>query len=434
MKNALALTLAVMLLATGVMGCASLPPVSMGAATPAQGDSHRTPDPALDVAINDFGFDLLGRRIDSSGGGGPRENVILSPLSIHTVLTMTLNGARGETAEEMVSVLHLGSLGLERANPAYADLLAALGELDSSTETTLTVANALWPDVEFELLSAFAETNRRFFGAQLEQIDLGAPEAADRMNSWVAEQTAGDITKLIDKVPPDAVLYLINAVRVEVAWAEPFNASLTRDGEFSNGRKKFTVPFLNRTDTFRYSETDLGQAIRLPTTDGRLGVWVLAPSRADDNGRHLGFIDDGALLDNTIASIDVAAWRDITEAAEERNVSLSLPRFDLRYRVKLKEDLEAMGMPTAFSDAADLYGIGMHASGLPLLIGDVVHETRFVLDEAGARASAATVVGVDVASAPVEPVTMTVDRPFLVAIEDEPTGTLLFLGAIYDPR
>lgn len=433
MKIALSLLLAAALLTTGVAGCTARPAAFVASAAPTEGDPARVPDPALATAINGFGFDLMrqnGQGVDRDD----RENVVVSPLSIHAALTMTLNGAGGETAREMLSTLHLERLGLDAANASYADLLAALGELDSSADTTLTVANSLWPHVDFDIEADFVETNRRFFGAQLEPIDLTAPDAADIINAWIAEQTAGDITELIDQVPPATDLYLINAVHIDAAWDGPFDPNLTRDGDFHTGlfSKSLTVPFLNRTGTYRYSESTFGQAIRLPTKGGRLGVWVLVPTYWNHYKMlGLGLVDADVRLDEAIGSLDTDTWREITDAAEEREVALALPRFDLRYSTELREDLEAMGMSYAFSNAADFSDI---APSNDLFISRVLHETRFVVNEEGARASAATAVELARGDAALDQVTMTVNRPFLIAIEDEPSGALLFLGAIYDPR
>lgn len=426
MRNALALALAVMLLATGVMGCTAPPPASMAAAMPAEGDPARTPDPALADAINDFGFDLL-RQVDGSSYEA-RQNVVVSPLSIHAALTMTLNGAEAETAEEMASALHLDSLGLEAANPAYADLLAALGALDSSTDTTLTVANSLWLNIGVDTEPDFAEANRRYFGAQVEQIDLGAPDAADRMNAWVAEQTRGDITELIDEESLDGmrVLYLINALHLDAAWEHPFDESSTRPGTFAvTYYEQVEVPFMHSVGTLAYAEHAGWQAVRLPFSDRRLATWLLLPITEIDTSDYRRWLSYGIKR-----RLDSSTWRELTGSAEQRRGTLALPRFSSRYHADLTPALSAMGMPDASAGRVDFTGISRRNPD----IGRVVHETTMDVTESGIRASAATAVEMLSDSLAEQTFEMTLDRPFLIAIEDEPSGALLFLGAIHDPR
>ena len=173
---------------------------------PGKGDAQTVSDLRLGDAVTAFGLDLL--RESSAVEAG---NVVVSPLSAHAALAMTYNGASGETAKQMERVLRLGELDLDATNIAYANLLASLaGVPDSGTE--LSIANSLWIDDSFKLFAEFAATDRDFYGAQLEGLDLQGDGARERINGWVAERTGDKITDLVDQIPDLAVIYLVNAV------------------------------------------------------------------------------------------------------------------------------------------------------------------------------------------------------------------------------
>ena len=435
MKLAISLLVAAALLITGVAGCTGPRATSVAVAVPTDGDPGRAPDPRLADAINGFAFDLV-RNVGSGPAEDTRTNTIVSPFSAHAALTMTLNGAAGTTEDEMLAALHLHELGLEDANVAYADLIAALARVDSRTSTTLAIANSLWPDSSNVPDPLFVEANRRYFGAHIEPTQLAGPDAADRINRWVAERTNGNITDVIDSMEGNPVLIIVNAVHIDAVWSRKFDEQNTHDRQFNVGSSSgvpetVRVPFLHETTTYRYKQTDHGQAVCLPFTDGRLVMWVVLPS-PDEGG------DAASRLDAMIADLDPEGWRSLVGAAEEHEVVLAMPKLDARDHSNLEAALSEMGMPSAFSPgAASFPGIAPDVDG-SVWMERVLHETHLAVDEEGTRASATTtiIMAADSAEeAPREtPVEMTVDRPYLIAIEDAPTGTLLFLGAIYDPR
>jgi len=391
---------------------------------PTRGAVSGTVDEELTSAITDFGIDLLIRADDDAPGA----NTVVSPLSVHAALTMAYNGAAGTTAKEMEAVLGVRDLGIEDTNAAYANMLASLNAFGDASPTTLDVANSLWADDNFALRSEFAATDREYFGAQLEVLDLQA-DGAKRINTWVADQTKDRITDLIDEVPGNAALYLVNAVYMKGEWEEPFRAEETILGPFAISSDQIDVPMMSRGGEMLYAEAEGGaQAVRLPYKDRRLGMWIVKPPLYRMPGSSVEYWLDG---------LDAESWSAITESATIRNGYLELPKFTTRTKTELASALRDMGMPTAFDTGeADFSGIG--AGDDPLWISRVLHQTYVSVEETGTEAAAATAVGMPAGSAPVppeeEPFEMLVDHPFLFAIEDSATGALLFLGRIEDPR
>lgn len=391
---------------------------------PTKGAVSGTVDEKLASAITDFGIDLLMRADDDA----PGTNTVVSPLSVHAALTMAYNGADGTTAEEMEAVLGVRDLGIEDTNAAYANMLASLNAFGDASPTTLEVANSLWADDGFALRPEFAATDREYFGAQLEVLDLQA-DGAKRINAWVADQTNDLITDLIDEVPGNAALYLVNAVYMKGEWEEPFRAEATSDRPFYAGLEGVDVPTMSRGGEMLYGELNGTQALRLPYKDRRLGMWILLPPLV--NG------DPSGAVDLELNRLDRARWSEITEASTIRNGYLELPKFTTRTKTELAEALSDMGMPAAFDpEQADFRGI--YTGNDPLWISRVLHQTYVSVDETGTEAAAATAVEALWGAVPMppkeEPFEMLVNRPFLFAIEDNATGALLFLGRIEDPR
>jgi len=392
---------------------------------PTKGAVSGTVDEVLTSAITDFGFDLLTRASDDASGAA---NTVVSPLSVHTALTMAYNGAAGTTAKEMEAALRLRALGPDRTNAAYADLLASLDTLGQDGPTTLDVANSLWADDGFALRPEFATTDREYFGAQLEVLDLQA-DGAKRINGWVADETNDRITDLIDEVPGNAALYLVNAVYMKGEWEKPFRADATSDKPFFTSPEQIDVPMMSRTGEMRYGELNGMQAVRLPYKDGRLGMWIVLPPITNDN--------PSTAVDPKLDGWNGAKWSELTDAADTRSGYLELPKFTTRTKTELASALDAMGMPTAFDmGSADFSGIGTGDD--PLWISRVLHQTYVSVDETGTEAAAATAVEAQWLSIPMppkeKPFEMLVNRPFLFAIDDTETGALLFLGRIEDPR
>ena len=376
-------------------------------------------------AVNAFGFDLMRERLAESPSA--TGNVVLSPLSVHAALSMALQGAAGKTAAEMQRTLHLSGDATAAAS-TYSLLLAALD--DRSKEQTLSVANALWIDSTLAVKPEFLNANRISFGASARTLDFKSADVAGIVNAWVAEKTQGMVTHVIDRIDPRAVMLLGDAVYFKASWGEPFNAIATRPQLFhpSNGRPR-SVPMMHEWTDLPVVKTATYSATRLGYKGGDSEAYLILPDSAhhlDDVLSRLtstGFADLGARLDSVPPTL----------------TALALPKFDTTVGSELTPTLRTMGMPSAFdSHTADFSGMATLTPDNPIFIESVIHKARLKVEEKGTEAAAATIIEMATGSVATRkeptPVPFICDRPFAFAIVDRPTGALLFLAAINDPR
>ncbi len=359
---------------------------------------------------NAFAFDLLR---EATRALPSDSNAFLSPLSASMALGMTLNGANGQTYDDMRNALRLTELTDAEINPGYRDLIELLGSLDSRTE--MRIANSMWARVDLPLEEEFANAGRTYFDAEVTTLDFGSAEAVPTINGWVSEKTNGKIPTLLETISPDEVLFLINAIYFKGAWRSAFDPGDTRSEPFhgADGVDR-TAPLMHQEEELLYQETEEYQAVDLLYGNGAFAMTVLLPKA----GRTAGGV---------LAALDPEAWHALTERFYEAEVTLTLPRFRLEYGRRMNQDLQALGMGIAFDDGrADLYRI---ADVRPdrLYISRVDQKTFVEVNEEGTEAAAATAVGVGVTSAP-QVVEMRVDRPFVFAIRERLSGTVLFLG------
>jgi serine protease inhibitor len=360
-------------------------------------------------AANDFAFDVVRKATEQLPSDS---NAFLSPLSASMALAMALNGANGETLDSMKAVLGLSGLTEAEVNQGYQDLIALLRGLDSRTE--MLVANSMWGNQGFPLAAEFTDKGRTFFDAELQTLDFASPEALSTINDWVSDATNDRIPRLLDHIG-DEVLFLVNAIYFKGKWRKTFDRGNTENGPFhgADGRVR-TAPLMHQTTTLRYHETDGYQAVDLLYGNGAFAMTVLLPR-------------EGRQPTELLAELDPAAWTALTESFVEQELSLTFPRFRLEYARKLAADLATLGMGIAFDrNRADF-------SRIPAIPTEQLYLTRvdqktFVeVNEEGTEAAAATAVGVAPISAPPE---VRVDRPFVFAIRERLSGTLLFLGVM----
>ena len=369
----------------------------------------------LVTANNRFSFKLLTQLAQED----VNENIFISPLSIAMAMTMTFNGAAGQTRADMAFALELGDLKRPELNQAYTELGKVLKGLNSQVE--LTIANSLWARRGINFQQDFLERNQKFFGAQISTVDFNAAGALNDINEWVDNVTNGKITKIIDRFDPLTAMFLANAIYFKGEWSEKFDESKTKDGLFHliDGRKK-VVPMMNQQGRFPYFKGDDFQAVSLSYGDGDVGMYIFLP-------------EEGASLTDFIVSITEEKWDTWISKFRRWPGKISLVRFSLNYEKKLNDALQTLGMGNAFdpirADFSDLYSGDMPN----VYLSNVMHKAVVEVNEEGTEAAAAT--GVTFAySNYQEPFNFVVDRPFFFAIRDNQTGTLLFMGMVTEPE
>ena len=373
-------------------------------------------DPELAGSANELGVNLMAQLLVED------ENIFISPTSIAAALSMTYNGARRETREAMAQVLGVQGVDLKRLNENNQALLYLLQEADPSVK--MHIANSLWMREGMEFDADFVQQNEKYYNAAVKELDFDAPEAADAINSWVKDRTGGHIEDIIEPpIDPFTILFLINAIYFQGDWSEPFPEDKTEEDTFNlPGGESKTVPFMHRSGELSYYEEEDFQAVRLPYGEKeQMAMYVFLPA-------------EDLALQEFVQKFSTAWWEEKLQQFYKAEGDLYLPRFSMEYEKSLNDILKTLGMEIAFDEnRADLFDMVPWEGSPRLYISEVKHMSFIEVNEKGTEAAAATSVEIRVESAPPFTFHMKVDRPFFFLIQDEKTGTLIFMGTVTDP-
>ncbi len=347
----------------------------------------------------------------------PKNNIFFSPISLFTALSMTYAGAKGKTKEEMENVLHISSLR-EKVHPAISRILSLLeSESEKKEGCKLHIANALWGEREFRFLKDFIDTIKKFYGGRFFIVDFkrNVEGARKRINEWIEKETEGKIKNLLKKgdIDPLTRLVITNAIYFKGFWASKFDKKATENMPFYVAPgKSVNVPMMQKEGDFLYGEAEGFKAIELPYKGGKLSMLIILPCRSNWFTEKLPNIGK------------------IASSMRKMKVRIYLPRFKLNTRYYLGKILSSMGMSQAFSDRADFSGMTGDRS---LKISKVIHQAYVSVDEEGTEAAAATGVVMRLKAIMRVPV-FKADHPFIFFIKHIPTGEILFMGRVANPK
>jgi serpin B len=365
--------------------------------------------------MNQFALDAYSKLAKGSG------NVVFSPLNVYTGLSMTLEGARGQTAREIAGVLHQP----QADGAAIAALMAELSKTAAAGGTELSNANSLWLNGSFRIQDAFRQILQTQYGAPPASLDFSRdPEGARRqINNWTAEHTKGKIPELFGAGSLDSSTRLVmaSAIYFNGKWQSAFRVTETRPAPFRlTGGRTVESSFMNHSAQFGYAETDALQILEMKYGDGALAFDVLLPKSAD------GLAD----LEKSLTPDKLAGW---FRTLHGRTVEVALPKFRAESAFSLRDALSQMGMPSAFTNAADFSGIDDRRD---LYASRVVHKAYVDVTEQGTEAAAATGTAVRLIASIVEPerAIFRADHPFLFLIRDSRSGAILFAGRLENPK
>ncbi|HUT15530.1 MAG TPA: serpin family protein, partial [Anaerolineae bacterium] len=367
-----------------------------------------------------FSFDLY-QAIRSNDA-----NVFYSPYSISLALAMTYAGARSETARQMADTLHF-TVTQDRLHPAFNALDLELSSRGHGAKGKdgegfrLSIANSIWGQRDYTFLAEFLDVLAQNYGAGLRLLDFEKAPDDSRVviNDWVADETEDRINDLLPdgSITPLTRLVLTNAIYFNAAWKYAFEEDFTEDGTFHllDG-DQVTVPMMSQTETFDYAEGAGFQAVELPYDGDELSMLILLPAPGQ--------------FDGFASTLDAERWDSIVGIMAREQIHLTMPKFSYDARLDLAEVLADLGMPDAFSMAADFSGMD---GTRDLFISGVFHKAFVAVDEAGTEAAAATAVVISLKAMPGMPREVSIDRPFLFAIRDIKTGAILFVGHVVNP-
>ncbi|MBP7300130.1 MAG: serpin family protein [Methanoculleus sp.] len=365
---------------------------------------------------NHFSCDLYRRLADDSGS----DNLFFSPYSISSALAITYEGARGTTADEIRSILHLPANDTLRRG-GFARIDAELTHDDQNCN--LQTASALWVEKTYPLLPEYIALAEHWYSMNATNLDFaGAPDVSRQaINRWTGEQTGGKIRDLLPagSIGPMTRLIITNAIFFKGAWADPFDADKTREAEFRvSANETMMVPMMHGDAVYPYGEFGTLQVLELAYAHEKgLSMLVLLP-------------EEGSLT-AAEETLDVQNLSMLRHSLTRERIDVYLPRFTLDAGYHLSPTLAAMGMPTAFSSGADFSGMDGTKN---LFISDLVHGAFVDVNEEGTEAAAATGVIMNTSAAPpgFTPV-FRADHPFIFLILDDGSGIILFMGRVVRP-
>ncbi|MBI5010033.1 MAG: serpin family protein [Bacteroidia bacterium] len=348
---------------------------------------------------NDFGIELFTRIAKEENG-----NLMISPLSAGTALTMLLNGCAGNTYDQIKGMLRYPSnMTMGEVNDAYKGLVSQLLEADPKVK--LALANAVYYRKGFVVKTPFLGTMSNDFKAHIEGLDFTLPSALQTINKWASDNTFGKIPKVLDEISPDAVMFLMNALYFKGNWSYQFDKSLTADKPFYlTGGSSVNAGTMTGEVGAKIVSNDSYKAIELAYGRTNFSMIIVVPQ---------------ANLETFLSTFNGSSWNNLTN---------SIDGFEKMLNVELK----SMGMNDAFEDyLANLSGI----SDSRLYVEFVKQNTFVEVNEEGTEAAAVTTIGIGLTSAgPQNPPAFIIDKPFIFAIRERTTNALLFAGQIVNPN
>jgi serpin B len=363
---------------------------------------------------NEFGVELFTKVALEEN-----KNLMLSPLSASTALTMLLNGCGGNTYDQLKETLkYPEDMSISEVNEVYKSLVNQLLNVDPKVK--LALANAIFYRESFSVKSTFLNTMNSDFGARTEGLDFALPSALTAINKWASDNTNGKIPKVLDEISSDAVMFLMNALYFKGDWSYQFDKDLTSERPFfTTGGNSVSVSTMNGEVGSKVAKGDNYKAIELPYGRTNFTMAIIVP-------------------DETLASFNTSftaeKWNAITSTfdgqKEYGEMIVYMPKFKFSYEKILNDQLQSMGLIDAFnSSMANLSGI----SNASIFVSFVKQNTFVEVDEKGTEAAAVTTIGIELTSVPPQPEQFIIDKPFIFAIRERTTNALLFIGQVVNP-
>ena len=362
------------------------------------------------AAAADFGVRLFKTSIEEG------ENTLISPLSVLYALAMTANGADGETLAQMEQVLGMDCNNLTSYMLAYLDLLP------ETKDYKMSLANSIWfkDDPNFTVEQSFLQTNADYYGAGAYKAAFDEGTRND-INNWVKEHTDGMIPEIIDEIPDEAIMYLVNALAFDAKWADEYEEHQIREGRFTMEDGTRQDVDMMHSEEYTYLEDDLATGFIKYYKDRKYAFVAMLPN-------------EGVSVSQYVDSLTSEHLRELLNNPQDLTVFASIPKFETEYDIEMSEVLQEMGMTDAFDwQVADFSRLGTYnVDGMNICINRVLHKTFISVSEQGTRAGAATAAEM-VAEGAMEIVDfkeVVLDRPFVYMLIDCETNLPFFIGTM----
>lgn len=341
------------------------------------------------------------------------ENVLISPLSVMTALAMTVNGAKGDTRLQMEEVLGMSAEELNLYLYTY------MTTLPRGDKYKLSLANSIWftSDERFTVNGEFLQTNADYYGADIYKTPFDGQTLRD-INNWVKKNTDGTIPKILDNIPNEAIMYLVNALAFEAEWAKIYEKDQVRDGTFTTEDGKKQSVKLMYSNEYNYLGDESSTGFIKYYSGRKYAFAAILPN-------------EGVTVSEYLDSLDGESLHRLLSDAKGAAVDVAIPKFEVEYDTEMSQVLTGMGMTDAFSaPLADFSGLGSSAGG-NIFISRVLHKTFIGVGEKGTKAGAATVVEMkDESAGPMQTEKFILDRPFIYMLIDCENNIPFFIGTL----
>ena len=357
-------------------------------------------------ASNQFGFDVYHKLYEG-------KQMLVSPLSLSLALSMAANGAKGQTAEEMLSTLGFAGQSIDDLNSYYQKMVNAL--LEADPKTTFEIANSIWADEKIGVRKSFTDATAKYYSSEVFPADFNTQATVNAINKWCSDKTHGKIPSIMDKPDPRLVMALVNALYFKGTWSFEFDEKIRKEDFTPIEGNKSKVEMMTTSQLLSYGEYDGFKMVSLPYGNGAFSMDVILPSKDEDFGK-------------AVSRFNAETLRGLSRSLGRAKVNLKLPKFTFEYEASLNEILQALGMKQAFTVEADFSAMAEKS----LMISMVKQKTFIDVNEKGTEAAAVTVIGMVVTSVGPAPDPKTVDffadRPFFFVIRENSTDAVLFIG------
>lgn len=366
----------------------------------------------LVVSSNAFALNLY--KSLSSLPSESDKNIFISPLSASLALSALSVGASGETLNEMKTALGFSAVNMEEMNLFYKTLVPALKEVDKKCD--VKIANALWLRNGFTPLKSFTTTLAENYYADVKTLDFNSPTAVSTINKWCSDNTKGLIDKIIDKIEPNMMFYYTNALYFKGKWASPFKVLDSNKGDFTNiDGSKSRITFMAQSSSYFYKGLEGVSVLSIPYGNEAYSMVIVLP-------------DKGVSVKDVVSELTPEKWDEYTKEMISQRLYLKMPKFEVKYEAEntMIQALKNIGVKSAFDAiSADFSGI---TGGKDIFLTLFKQKTYIKTDEEGTEAAAVTIGG-GMCTSPGPADEFIIDRPFIYAIQEKSTGTLLFLGS-----
>ena len=343
-----------------------------------------------------------------------KDNYTVSPISLSLALSMLYNGALEETKIAFEQTLNYVGVQPQEVNNFNRNLIQQLSSNEEGK--IMEIANSIWIHQNLPVQENFITVNKTYYDSEVRNEDFRASSTLNKINTWVSEKTHEKIPKILDNIPEDAILYLINTLYFNASWKYTFDPEVTRTMSFyKNNSDTISVEMMQLTHPLPYARNDIFSSVILPYKDDKFSMLIFLP-------------EESKTIEEMVEALMMENWKKWLDGYETLKVNVHIPKFKLAYENKLNDELKSMGLGVAFSPSANFRNMTPQRCK----ISRVIQKTFIDVNEEGTEAAAATVIGIVGFSIP-DFAIFYVNRPFIYLIKENRTNAICFIGKVGHP-